>query len=548
MEDPMNELNAQLFYAAEHCNTALIAKALDAGANPNAEDEYGNRPAHALARYAGSEGKPILEGLTALKNAGADLNARNKADVRAFDYYFMGFVHFGRSQHHASSLPMKELQYFLDAGTDVNAPVEHGKSLLVMCGEDIQHHDIESGNLQKLGFKLDAADADGQTLAHKLAYAGNCWGLEQLLKQGVAINTLDKQGRTLLHHYALGGGRALYGVGINSEHLFEVLREQGVDFLARDTTGKTALELLKAHPRPWQGSVKNLSAALPVPTLALPEVQGSRTVPHDTNAATPVIQRILSMFEEEYHGSLDLQRGHAIGNAIRGMLQTYAVCEPAWLDAIREKAASYAGRVGAEPMLELQQKMPGYVTDKIFTDLEKTQSARAIDIALWNVARANDAAGLEQLIAAGASPRAVVGTFSVTDAAMAGYMDDEFIHGDAWPKALGALQKLGVDLRAKNAEGKDAIDLLLHELTRPMEGNSGIPPEEFINSDVITRLREVGMDVSKLEPFVHACAVPTQAPSPAAPAPAPAPHVDGGSIDAKAVPRVDDPQNKRGAA
>ena len=131
------ELNSSLFEAAKSGSPEEIESLLEAEANPNATDEYGNTPLHFAADYNSN-----LEVTKALLDKGADPNATDNVGHTPL--------------HFAARYNSPEVtEALLEGGADPNATTEYGNTPL-------QHTEqrIDSPEKTKIIGMLEKAMAD----------------------------------------------------------------------------------------------------------------------------------------------------------------------------------------------------------------------------------------------------------------------------------------------------------------------------------------------------------------------------------------------------
>ena len=151
--------NTEAFYVP--ATVSDVTRCLEAGADPNARDEWGATPLHYMAQLDG-----FAEAIEALASAGADLEARNEWGKTP--------LHTARTGEGVTAL--------LEAGANPNARDEGGQTPLhtARTGEGVTA-------LLEAGVDLNARDEGGRTPLYRAAGSGNTEAIEALAAAGANL-------------------------------------------------------------------------------------------------------------------------------------------------------------------------------------------------------------------------------------------------------------------------------------------------------------------------------------------------------------------------
>ncbi|MCW3051481.1 MAG: hypothetical protein JWN14_651 [Chthonomonadales bacterium] len=192
-------------------NPALVKALLDAGADPNVEDEDGRTPLMQTA----------CQGDMRLLN----LLLKHKVELRWTDKDGCTALHLAAKTGMADTV-----ESLLVAGSDLEGRNKAGKtSLHEACKE--AHIPAVQALLRRHG-NLNATDNDGNSPLHVASTFGDPDFVDFLLKAGADIEAKDHAGWTALHMAA----------SYENYDVVQVLLRHHADLYARATDGKTALD------------------------------------------------------------------------------------------------------------------------------------------------------------------------------------------------------------------------------------------------------------------------------------------------------------------
>jgi len=167
------------------------------------------------------------EDLEEALNAGADVNSKDK-------YGQTPLMWASRRGHRDI------VEILIKAGANVNVKDNHNMTALIEAS--INDRQLSVGLLIEAGADLNAKYSDGRTALMHASFRGKIDIVEILIRAGVDLNAIDNNGQTALHvalHWY--SPRCRYVVDI-----IEILIKSGTDLNAKDNEDKTAL-MLASH-------------------------------------------------------------------------------------------------------------------------------------------------------------------------------------------------------------------------------------------------------------------------------------------------------------
>ena len=191
------EMGGGLMGAIMFGNVEAARRLLEAGADPNAKSDVGFTPlAFATARDDKEMVKLLLEWGASVKGdentIPASLMAHHKPEIAALLKQAAGV----NPHELAKEGKTAELLAHLDAGADINAPGEHGETLLIAALRGKQGDTARI--LIERGADVNAPDRIGQTALICAAMRGDLDTTRLLLKRGADIAVADNRGQTAL--------------------------------------------------------------------------------------------------------------------------------------------------------------------------------------------------------------------------------------------------------------------------------------------------------------------------------------------------------------
>ncbi|KAL2192540.1 ankyrin repeat-containing domain protein [Corynascus similis CBS 632.67] len=218
-------------------NVEVFERLQELGADTNIADDQGDTILHhiicGIASFTDSKFMPYIRRLL---NAGADPNKKNKKGEPPLWKYLSDCCD-DRSVDDAADEAL--LQMLIDAGMDLNARDNEGHTFLWELGKrrNTQINDIKK--LIRLGADPRALAPDGRTLLHIAINRSDSpeW-FRFLISAGVRTDTLTHDGGTMIHA-VLRGSQDVY----NTREMLQILVEEGVPPLARNTKGQSALHV-----------------------------------------------------------------------------------------------------------------------------------------------------------------------------------------------------------------------------------------------------------------------------------------------------------------
>ena len=200
-------------------NTAALQRLLQAGADPNAQDENGL----SAATIAACSNQ--IHMLRILIEAGADLNARDKDGNTTVLLTTFGILPISLEDK------ITILQFLLNAGADPNIPRKDGRTPLFYAINPERSSEELLQCLIQAGANLNAKKQDGTTSLMAVASEGHTQFLRILIQAGADSDTQDAQGCTAIDHAIIK----------NQMDTLRILLEAGADPNVGNGAGFTAL-------------------------------------------------------------------------------------------------------------------------------------------------------------------------------------------------------------------------------------------------------------------------------------------------------------------
>ena len=234
---------------------ALVQVLLDAGADPNVQDEDGDAPLHKALRN-----KTTLGTVQALLDAGADLDIPN----RKGDYPLQIQLHKALSlSNNFQTEKLEQIQILLNAGANPDVQNSVGRTPL--------HHALRArASLEMVQAFLDAGadlgvqDRDGYAPLHESLWSdGSLETVQALLDAGANPDVQDNRGRTSLHLAAKRG----------TAEIVQLLLNAGARNDLKTDDGAYPSDIAEMHRG---DNVRRLFASLPVNEPTFETLSGNR--------------------------------------------------------------------------------------------------------------------------------------------------------------------------------------------------------------------------------------------------------------------------------
>ncbi|KAK4083643.1 uncharacterized protein Triagg1_1305 [Trichoderma aggressivum f. europaeum] len=210
-------------------------KLVDLGADVHATDQNGDNLFHHIMGSIGFlSDKEFLPLIRQLANSGVDLNRRNGK----------GHPPLWKYNHPAPTDSDEELlRVLVEAGMDINAcDEERGETILWVLGRRFEKNLNPMKMFIRLGADPKVSARDGRTLLHDAAKEQQDAGwFRYLVSVGTDPEVLDTRGDTLIHSVLRSTCEDK-----NLPEIMQVLVDAGVAPLAKNTTGQTALHVVKS--------------------------------------------------------------------------------------------------------------------------------------------------------------------------------------------------------------------------------------------------------------------------------------------------------------
>ena len=213
----MNEIRGrtELYTASGYGNTEIVQLFLQAHADPNTPNHYGNTPLH-IASFRGHRQVVYL-----LLKAQADSNIRNIDGVLPL--------------HSASQGGKVGVVELLLAKTDPNIPNKYGNTPLHIAAHEGHQHVCET--LFQALADPNIQNDDGATPLHEASQQARLGIVELLLQAQVDPNIQDKKGRTPLYIASSNG----------EQQIVELLLQAQADPNIQDKKGRTPLYIASSN-------------------------------------------------------------------------------------------------------------------------------------------------------------------------------------------------------------------------------------------------------------------------------------------------------------